>query len=86
MIWYEVIFIIYMVVVGVIQLGACVALIDDPRGTIECIPAAVNPVIIYRTEKVNWFGCLALTLLGNMLFPIFAICYWIYKLCTVGRK
>ena len=46
----------------------------------------VNPIIIYRSIPVNWFGTLLLTIILNILLPSIAIPYWIYKLCTVGRK
>ena len=46
----------------------------------------LNPKIIYYNVKVNWFGCFWLTLLFNLLCPIITICYWFYKLCTIGRK
>lgn len=46
----------------------------------------VNPIVIYKNLKVNWFGVILLTIIFNVFFPIIAIPYWIYKLCTVGRK
>lgn len=46
----------------------------------------VNPVFIYEHNYVNAFGALVLCLLYSLLCPIATICYWFYKLCTVGRK
>ena len=46
----------------------------------------VNPVWIYKKYGVNWFGAALLSLFFNMLTLPYALCYWIYKLCTVGRK
>lgn len=46
----------------------------------------VNPKVIYDNLKVNWFGAILLTTIANVLLPAVAIPYWIYKLCTVGRK
>lgn len=47
----------------------------------------INPIVIYRNNQVNWFGCIVLTILAHIVAgPIFAIGYWFYKLCTVGRK
>lgn len=46
----------------------------------------INPKVIYKNIKVNRFGCFWLTLLFNLLCPIVTICYWFYKLCTIGRK
>lgn len=48
--------------------------------------AWVNPIWIYQTIEVNWFGAIFLALIGNVIIPHIAIFYWIYKLCTVGRK
>lgn len=48
-----------------------------------------NPVDIYNNLKVNWFGCIILTILFNILCPIMSIGYWtvlfVTWLCTVGR-
>jgi hypothetical protein len=44
------------------------------------------PYVIYHNTKLNYFGtgvaCLAL----NLFFLPMALCYWFYKLCTVGRR
>ena len=46
----------------------------------------VNPIWIYKHYKVNYFGCLMMTILYNLVCPMLSFCYWFYKLCTVGRK
>lgn len=46
----------------------------------------INPCYVYKARNVNWIGCAILTLLGNALLPIVSVCYWIYFICTVGRK
>lgn len=46
----------------------------------------LNPVHIYRYTSVNWFGCILLTLFYNLLCPMLSVGYWLYKLCTIGRK
>ena len=46
----------------------------------------INPVFVYKHNKVNWFGALIIALLYSILCPIGTLCYWFYKLCTVGRK
>ena len=48
--------------------------------------AWLNPLFIYEHIDVNWFGALLLTLVANVIFVPYAISYWFYKLCTVGRK
>ena len=46
----------------------------------------VNPKVIYKNIKVNWFGAWLLAVVCNICFPVVAIPYWIYKLCTIGRQ
>lgn len=46
----------------------------------------VNPKVIYKNIKVNWFGAWLLAVVCNICFPVAAIPYWIYKLCTIGRQ
>ena len=45
-----------------------------------------NPVYSYRIHfSVNYFGAIMLSLLATVLCPVFAVCYWFYKLCTFKR-
>lgn len=46
----------------------------------------VNPVFIYKHNHVNWFGAVVVCLLYSLICPVGTVCYWFYKLCTVGRK
>lgn len=46
----------------------------------------VNPTWLYKRYKINWFGAIFIAILFNILCFPFSICYWFYKLCTVGRK
>lgn len=46
----------------------------------------VNPIVIYNHIRVNWFGAWLLAIVCNVVLPTVAIPYWIYKVCTVGRK
>ena len=48
--------------------------------------AWLNPIFIYNKTKVNWFGAALLATLGNIVFLPYALFYWLYKLCTVGRR
>lgn len=45
-----------------------------------------NPKWIYNHTKTNWFGTIFLAILANVAFGPTALCYWFYKLCTVGRR
>ena len=57
--------------------------IEDTDGWALC-----NPYWVYKKyhQGVNWFGAIVLSLLYTALCPIGAVCYWFYKLCTVGRR
>ena len=46
----------------------------------------VNPLHIYKHNRLNWFGTILLALWYNLLCPIMSLGYWFYKLCTVGRR
>lgn len=46
----------------------------------------VNPFVIYKNIKMNWFGTILLAIIFNIMFPLIAVLYWFYKLVTVGRK
>lgn len=46
----------------------------------------VNPFVIYREFEVNYFGAALICILANILLPVIAIPYWIYKICTIGRR
>lgn len=45
-----------------------------------------NPAWLYKRFRVNWFGAVMMALAFNILTLPLSICYWFYKLCTVGRK
>ena len=45
-----------------------------------------NPFWIYKNTKVNVFGAVVLTFIAIAISPITALIYYMYKLCTVGRK
>lgn len=59
-------------------------------GLHDCLEAEgfefVNPIYLYNQIRVNWFGAILLALIWNILFAPYAIFYWLYKLCTVGRR
>ena len=58
------------------------AMAVDPAGWELC-----NPYWAYKYHRsVNWFGAILLSLVYAALCPIGALIYWLYKLCTVGRK
>lgn len=46
-----------------------------------------NPIRNYEQwNKMNWFGIIFCTIAVNVILFPYAICYWIYKLFTTGRK
>ena len=46
----------------------------------------INPIVIYNDVRVNWFGCIVLTILAHIVVGPWACLYWFYKLCIVGRE
>lgn len=46
----------------------------------------LNPIYIHEQARVNWFGAIMIMLFYIVLCPLAAVCYWFYKLCTVGRR
>lgn len=46
----------------------------------------VNPLVIYKQTRVNWFGAILLALIYGLMCPVATSIYWLYKLCTIGRK
>ena len=47
----------------------------------------VNPYHVYKYHKrLNWFGAIIVSVFYTALCPVGTVCYWFYKLCTVGRK
>lgn len=45
-----------------------------------------NPYEIYQEVKVNWFGAWLLATIAFLCMTPFALIFYIYKLCTVGRR
>lgn len=80
MAWYWILLTLYAIITAAIML---VGAGYNELGSIENF---INPIYVYMLNKVNVFGCILLTILGNIMFPYYAIWYWFCKLCTVGRK
>ena len=45
-----------------------------------------NPYKIYKVVKVNWFGAWFLSVLAFLSITPIALIFYIYKLCTIGRR
>lgn len=56
------------------------------EGCIEQLEEICNPYCLYHTYKVNLFGVILLTILVYIFLLPFPLIYWIYKLCTFGRR
>ena len=52
----------------------------------DIIPEMLDPIVVYKNKKVNYFGCFVIVFIHHILFLPIAIGYWFYKLCTIGRK
>ena len=68
------------------QYQQVVNMLNSGNYTMEEMATGFNPIQVYKSYKVNWFGCIMLVLLAHTFFLIMAVVYWFYKLCTVGRK
>ena len=80
MTWYWILLIIYAAVTALLMI------VGVGNNELDSIENFINPINVYRLNKVNVFGCILLTILGNIMFPYYAIWYWFCKLCAVGRK
>lgn len=75
---------------GLVILGIAQNTAQDeyPKGALACANGFefFNPEHIYEHNRLNVFGTVMLTIFYNLLSPGAALCYWFYKLCTVGRR
>lgn len=67
-------------------LGFIVLLIIPYTKEADDLGEIFNPKEIYDNTTVNIFGCIMLTILFNILCPVMTIGYWLWWLCTVGRR
>mgnify|MGYP003291337553 CR=1 FL=1 len=74
------------IIVGYIVITAVLHLILIFDSYFEVGLQWINPIVIYNNVPVNWFGCIVLTILAHIAAGPWAIFYWFYKLCTVGRE
>ena len=74
----------FLIFITFIELFAILGIYDiSSRGLFDFL----NPISNYKTwTSMNWFGVIFWTLFFNLICPVIAICYWFWKLCTVGRK
>ena len=91
--WFDLIFtIICWSVVGALILLKFTDVLRGQKGALGQAEGweFVNPLHIYKHNRVNWFGAFMVALWYSLLCPVGALCYWIYKiiymLCTTGRK
>lgn len=52
----------------------------------ESLEDIFDPVVKYESGEFNLFGAMAITVVLNTIFMPMAVVYWLYKLCTVGRR
>jgi hypothetical protein len=82
----KIIFIVGLITIGGVIIDAIIVTsCYGPLGQAEGFEF-VNPVWWYRNYPVNLFGAAMCALGFTILCPVMAICYWFYKLCTVGRR
>ena len=83
-----------IILVGVVVVGIEALILNS----IDFDLSIFNPIRNYnKWTELNWFGISVITILLNVIFIPYAVCYWIYKivaiicyliywLFTVGRK
>ena len=72
----------YIIGVGCLQFALLLASTYDKDDL-----SFFNPIRNYREwVNLNWFGVIFFTILLNITFSFFALGYWFYKLCTIGRQ
>ena len=81
--WYFILLVSYGAVEAILTI---IILWNIEEFFIENFDSIYNPLVIYEDFEVNIFGCILLTLLFHILLLPPALFYWLYKLCTVGRK
>lgn len=64
------------------MLGMC----NDPKIRYTELFEFLSPFWIYHNYEVNFFGTAVVCIIYNLICPMASVCYWFYKLCTVGRK
>ena len=52
----------------------------------ESLEDMFDPVVKYESGEFNLFGVIVITAILNIVFMPMAIVFWLYKLCTVGRR
>ena len=86
MAWWEIIWIIFFLqLIGLACIIGLMSLVGKPLSGVEGLEF-VNPLWWYRHYPVNPFGAAMVSFGFTILCPVGAVCYWFYKLCTVGRK
>ena len=82
MAWYYALILLYLIIAMIFSVLTLSAAAGGAISLEECY----NPFEIYKNNDVNYFGCIVLTILQHLLMPIPAPFFWLYKLCTIGRK
>lgn len=63
----------------------CVVTLTDKKYPFEA-DWFFNPFDIYENNNVNWFGAFVLWCIVLICMTPEALIYYLYKLCTIGRK
>ena len=86
MLWWQIIWIIIVLqVAGLVCIVGLMSLAGKPFSDVEGFEF-MNPLWWYHNYPVNPFGAAMASLGFTILCPLGAVCYWFYKLCTVGGK
>ena len=86
MLWWQIIFFVFCLqLIGFTCMLGLMSLIGKPLSDVEGLEF-MNPLWWYRNYPVNPLGAAMASFGFTILCPIGAVCYWFYKLCTIGGK
>lgn len=87
MFWWEIVLVFYLAlkIAGYMIFIAFMTAQDEDDDGISW-EVFFNPCKIYKTVKVNWFGAWLLSIFAFLVFTPIALIFYIYKLCTIGRR
>ena len=82
----EILYTFSVLFVAVMLVSNCLMIPYVCSNGMDALEEYFNPFVLYKIHKVNVVGSIALMVFWNAFFVLHAIYFWVYKLCTVGRR
>ena len=83
LVWVVLLFSVLLITDIILNVGAAMVVLDEG---IDVLNDYFNPFYIYKSNRVNIFGCIMITIFYHLVLLPHASYFWFYKLCTVGRR